>query len=510
MVQLGGVAWLWRGAAALSECSGAARVPAPFTSSHTGDKYSPMVRRSRRIEGAPLKSRRASSASGILRYFPDTAGQPAPKMAPPEKQSETEGAQSQPTTSHLQTGGRDPQSSRLPAVGRNRSLAPSSPSKQPGDTGTKASPPPPPSSQSRHMATSPPQSAIDSHGDRADSCSLHITSAGAGIGCVNPLTSPSAVMQAPSSSSSFTGDKNTAHLSLQPHTPLTGDGIQELRQQLAAIPTKMDMEGYIKRLESAYKSEIQALTNNISKVSDQVQRIEGEVAAVSSHQETQDNVITQHTQQIHMLFAIAEDHENRNRRNNLRIRGIPETISTAQILPTLKRLFNDLLETEETSPIEIDRAHRTLGPKNQDPNRPRDILCRLHYFTVKEQILRKARDRGNILLDGCQIQLLADLSKMTLDKRRALRPLLDMLREHSISYSWGYPFQLQVRLDGSLLLVRTPADVPDFCSALRLPTVTIRDWPYVPLPPQRPVQRRRGRSPPSPHGPPRGRRASPR
>lgn len=69
--------------------------------------------------------------------------------------------------------------------------------------------------------------------------------------------------------------------------------------------------------------------------------------------------------------------------------------------------------------------HHTLGPKSQDPNRPCDILCCLHYFTVKEHILRKARELGDITLEGSKIQVLADLSKITLDKRCALRPPLD-------------------------------------------------------------------------------------
>lgn len=93
----------------------------------------------------------------------------------------------------------------------------------------------------------------------------------------------------------------------------------------------------------------------------------------------------------------------------------------------------------------------------------------------KEQILRKARECGDNLLDGYRVQVLSDLSKMTLDKRRALRPLLDMLREHGISYSWGYPFQLLVRVDCFLMFVHTPADVPGFFAALWIPTVTIRD-----------------------------------
>lgn len=144
----------------------------------------------------------------------------------------------------------------------------------------------------------------------------------------------------------------------------------------------------------------------------------------------------------------------------------------------------------KSSWIEIDRAHRTLGPKSQDPNRPRDILCRIHYFTTKELILCKARERGDLSLDGCKVQLLSDLSKMTIDKRRALCPFLDCLREHDI-YFWGHPFKLQVRINGSLLYVHDPADVPEFCEALWIPSVPIHDCLYTPLPPQRLPQRLR-------------------
>lgn len=102
-----------------------------------------------------------------------------------------------------------------------------------------------------------------------------------------------------------------------------------------------------------------------------------------------------------------------------------------------------------------------------------DILCRIHYFTIEELILHKARERGDIVLDGSKVYILSDLSIMTLDKRRVLHPLIDYLREHEIAYSWGHPFQLQVRLDGSLLYVRDPAHVPEFCTALRIPVVSI-------------------------------------
>lgn len=64
-------------------------------------------------------------------------------------------------------------------------------------------------------------------------------------------------------------------------------------------------------------------------------------------------------QQIHMLFNIAEDHENRNQHNNLQIRSVPDCPTNP--VPKLKRLFNKLLGAEEDAVLEIERAHRILG-----------------------------------------------------------------------------------------------------------------------------------------------------
>lgn len=465
-----------------------------------------VVRRSRRVEGHSLGPRTSSPAVGIQRFFAEAAGTQGGKMAPPDRSAAARTSEDTCTTSMPPSppgslGLRSTQSApaSIPheelqqQAGRQRMAAVSAgqcappPSLSPhGHLGVAASP---------HIHTAGVLAAPAGHGG-SDLMEIGTP----GVSVLASACLPVGQELQPSSALIFSQSASTS----LPHR--MGNDFLDLKQQLAAIPTKHDMEGYIARLEAVYKSEIQALTANLSQVSDQVQRLEDDVGVVTTHQATQDRAIAQNTQHIHMLFAIAEDHENRNRRNNLRIRGIPETVANANILPSLQKLFNDLLGDPETSPIEIDRAHRTLGPKSQDPNRSRDILCRIHYFTVKELILRKARERGDIFLDGCKIQLLSDLSKMTLDKRRALRPLLDILRDHEIAYSWGYPFQLQTRRDGALLSVRVPADVPDFCAALRIPVVSIRDWPFTPLPPQRPQQRRRGRSPPSPQGGPRGAR----
>lgn len=476
-----------------------------------------MSRRSKRVVGKLQDPSPPPSTAGIRRYLHPTAGTLRKKMAPAgdhqaaaQPQRSGKGEQQQrpgpPTPpAPKQKGGSCVQGTLSPLPPRDRkSQQPSTAAAGKERCGLHSPPPhasPPQGSCVTDSAAAPTfvlgagaatQGSEHLAGKIFDSATGHLNDQGApsqslqeGSGSMDSVTT--------SASPPLNGQCSTPPMSASP----TNDFL-DLRAQLAAIPTKSDMEGYIQRLELAYKSEIQALTNNVSQLTDQVHRIDGDLAAVTTHQTTQDRAIAQNTQHIHMLFSIAEDHENRNRRNNVRIRGVPETVTTPNILPTIRRFFNDLLGNVEDAAMEIDRAHRTLGPKNPDPNRPRDILCRLHYFTVKELILRRARERGDLFLDGTKIQLLSDLSKMTLDKRRALRPLLDALRDHDYTYSWGYPFQLQVRVEGAMHCVRSPADVPDFCAALGLPAVPVGDWPYTPLPPQRPLQRRRGRSPPPP------------
>lgn len=89
--------------------------------------------------------------------------------------------------------------------------------------------------------------------------------------------------------------------------------------------------------------------------------------------------------------------------------------------------------------------------------------------------MAKARQHGPIDFDGVTVTLLA--SKHTLDKRKALKPLLNLLRDHDLTNRWGFPFHLQVRKDGKLFVVRHPRDIPEMLSALQLPALAPLTWP---------------------------------
>ncbi|CAH2277834.1 Hypothetical predicted protein [Pelobates cultripes] len=106
-----------------------------------------------------------------------------------------------------------------------------------------------------------------------------------------------------------------------------------------------------------------------------------------------------------------EDLDNRGRRNNLRLRGLPETEdSPQQLQEILLEILNEILGRDHQAPIEFVRAHRALRPKGAPDSPPRDVICCLANFALKETILKQARGRRSLTYRNQDLQLFPDLS----------------------------------------------------------------------------------------------------
>lgn len=171
----------------------------------------------------------------------------------------------------------------------------------------------------------------------------------------------------------------------------------------------------------------------------------------------------------------ARRHENGNRRNNIWIRGLPESVEPKDLHAAATTIFNNVLQQSVDTAIEIDRIHRALGPKVQNRPLPRDVICRIPFYAIKDSIMKVASSAEAIMFNESPISLISDLSGQTLQLRRALKPQLEALQEWNIKYRWGFLFQLVTQVNGKTVIFWDLGDLPIFLGTVDLPQIPT--WP---------------------------------
>lgn len=185
------------------------------------------------------------------------------------------------------------------------------------------------------------------------------------------------------------------------------------------------------------------------------------------------------------LKLLCEDLENRNRRNNLRIRGIPDAVKQIDLKAYLHEFFATLIPDHPSELWRMDRAHRALGARPPDAKLPKDVILCLHFFESKDLIIQTTRNRQSIVYRGVTLQVFNDVSAITLAKRRTLKPLTQQLREHNIPYRWGYPFKLIAVKGGRTYVLQDVSQMKQFSLALELPFEGMTAQPPRRMPPSR-------------------------
>lgn len=103
-------------------------------------------------------------------------------------------------------------------------------------------------------------------------------------------------------------------------------------------------------------------------------------------------------------------------------------------------------------------------------------FCCIVDYQLKEEILRKAHTLAPLLHHGKELRLFQDLSSITLQRRRELKPLLEVLRSKGIVYCWKFTFDLVASIQGRSALLRVPEDLHNFCKTLDIPLTEVSDW----------------------------------
>ncbi|KAJ1144685.1 hypothetical protein NDU88_010982 [Pleurodeles waltl] len=140
--------------------------------------------------------------------------------------------------------------------------------------------------------------------------------------------------------------------------------------------------------------------------------------------------------------------EDRSRRDNIRLLGIPENEEGSDRQAFLSSILPKMTLLDFDPPLEFQRAHRT-GPKRSDnSSRPRPIIACLLRHNETHQILQVARSHGPFRIDQHEIRITADYSKETNERRKAFLALRPRLRKLEMKYGLFDPARMWVTKNG--------------------------------------------------------------
>ena len=119
-----------------------------------------------------------------------------------------------------------------------------------------------------------------------------------------------------------------------------------------------------------------------------------------------------------MLKTKVANLEGPSRCQNIRIITLPESLEGPRPTTLFSELLVDGFGTEVLpSPPELDRPHRSLAPKPATGDKPRPVILCLHFFQVKDLLIREARSRGDLFYKEHKIRLYEDYIRDILKKR---------------------------------------------------------------------------------------------
>uniref|UniRef100_A0A8C5M9B1 Uncharacterized protein n=1 Tax=Leptobrachium leishanense TaxID=445787 RepID=A0A8C5M9B1_9ANUR len=210
------------------------------------------------------------------------------------------------------------------------------------------------------------------------------------------------------------------------------------------------LQGLRTTLQADFKEALQELRHDVQDLGERTDNLETKSDDIClAHNDLVDR--HQNLQIAHDALATkVADLEDRSRRNNMRIRGVPEAVGLADLPAYLMEVFQLLLPSASLQDLLLDRAHRLPKAKHLSPDVPRDVIVRVHFYHIKESLMSAARKGPALPTPYANLLLFADLSAMTLAKRREFLPLTKLLRNHEVAYRWGFPTKLLIWREGRL------------------------------------------------------------
>lgn len=228
-----------------------------------------------------------------------------------------------------------------------------------------------------------------------------------------------------------------------------GDAFQETKQSLNRLETSV---GEIKQQMEKLNERLTTVEHRVSNAEDRSIRHERALGYLLRREAR--------------LTAKQDDMENRLRRNNIRVYGIPEEAEGKEMVPFMVEFFRTTLTLKDDVEIKLERALRAMAPKPKTKASTRSIIVRFLDFSVKQAVLQQAWKQRDITFQGQKVYFDQDYSPDVQRKRKKVREVIKRLREKNIKAQSPYPAQLKVFLDTGVKVFPSLLEAQSFLKEL--------------------------------------------
>ncbi|KAJ0062222.1 hypothetical protein NL108_018606 [Boleophthalmus pectinirostris] len=251
----------------------------------------------------------------------------------------------------------------------------------------------------------------------------------------------------------------------------------ELKSQGQNILTRLDgidgrLNGIDKRMNTV-TSEVLDIKNGLAKTNTELKEHQTRLDSTEQRISDLEDTLNATKRELHRaqniiktLEAKSDDLENRGRRKNLVLMGLPEQSEGQQITTYVQQMLPRWLNLTLELPLEVERAHRTLQPAPLPGKPPRPILIRFLRFRDREMILQAAKKSTQLREGDAKLTLRQDLSAELRRKRKEFSDIIEYLIREGKFRGFAYPHRLRVWHRGSVVLFDNPRDAQDFIKKL--------------------------------------------
>uniref|UniRef100_A0AAV2J264 L1 transposable element RRM domain-containing protein n=1 Tax=Knipowitschia caucasica TaxID=637954 RepID=A0AAV2J264_KNICA len=232
--------------------------------------------------------------------------------------------------------------------------------------------------------------------------------------------------------------------------------VQELREFRGEFrefreETKSEMDE-IKKEMGQHKSEMKGMKERATAVEERVNCAEERETILVEVMETL-------TQDMDEMQKRVEYLENKSRQMNVRIYNVKENNDPANMRNFVETLLHETLQIPKER-LGIVAAHRSGATKKADAswNKPRSIIARFPTWEAKQQVLKAAWGKKEVLYRGERIYLDQDFTAKLQTQRKGFMRIRSHLKEKGIKAHVRYPAKLFVLEENGTRIFNTPQD----------------------------------------------------